>query len=281
MNDAEAQDFAARLRGVMQIQGDEEVHAALLEAAAVLRGLEAKVRMATGLNNYERKKANTRLTKMASDLATVKHVKLPRKPFRFASRKYLDLQEAAEVREDHVVQFAAQHVIQGAKGESITVQRPRDSENPGEADAACIPGDFAIQHAVGCTITLPFGVQALYIDDCEDCTVTTGVVAGAVHVERCKGCTFSFVCHQLRIHHTHNTVFHLRAARSPIIEHTSGVVFKALSRAEYGARCGDAEAALAETGLGEAFETEQWSVIRDFSYLKPGRSPNYTLEGSE
>jgi len=280
MDEAEVRDFDSRLRAAMRLEGDEEVRAALLEAANVLRALEAKVQMATGLNKYERRKTNERLAKMASDLASVKHVKLPRKPFHFASRKYLDSQTVAEPREDHVIEFAAQHVIQNVSDEAISVERPQDHRAVNEHETACISGDFAIQHVVDSTITLPFGVQALYIDDCENCTVLAGVVAGAVHIERCRNCSFSFVCHQLRIHHTHDTIFHLRAGCSPIIEHTDGVQFKPLDRQAFLARYNAVEKELEETGLGAAFTTNEWERIRDFSYLKPGKSPNYSITGA-
>uniref|UniRef100_A0A1D2A971 C-CAP/cofactor C-like domain-containing protein n=1 Tax=Auxenochlorella protothecoides TaxID=3075 RepID=A0A1D2A971_AUXPR len=113
---------------------------------------------------------------------------------------------------------------------------------------------------------------ALYIDDLERCSVTAGPVAGACLIEGARACTFNLAAHQVRIHASHDTRFHLRSSSAPIIEHSSGLGFGPLQTSS---GPGPSQEDLEGHGLGE--DAGHWARVLDFDWIKSTPSPNWAL----
>lgn len=260
--------FTDKLRMVMKMDaaGDEAEKRVLTELnniAAELRNLELKVSLSSSLSAYERRKCANAIAKITEDLANVKWVKVPRKPFSFASRKLLRKKAAKEAESVVEASFDQRYCIEKKTG--ATVRMAADSSG----------GDFIVRMLRNCTVILPFMSSTLYIDDCNNCTIFGGVVTGALHMERCSSSTVYLVCHQLRLHDSKDCTFRVVTGSSPIIERSCGIRFQRLdtSLRYYDAFPEDIE----RSGLEECDQAGFWSTIRDFSWLKQQKNPNYQI----
>ncbi|KAM1583053.1 hypothetical protein ACFX10_030705 [Malus domestica] len=95
-------------------------------------------------------------------------------------------------------------------------------------------------------------------------------VTGSILVDGVEGCVFVMASHQIRIHNAKTSDFYLRVRSRPIIEHSCGVRF-----APYYLTYKGIEEELREANLDE--ETEKWSNVDDFLWLRAVQSPNWSV----
>lgn len=98
-------------------------------------------------------------------------------------------------------------------------------------------------------------IGALRVLELKDCQVDVEKIDGSFYVSSCTGCTFKSTSRQLRIHGTTRCKFTIDVRGDPIIENCSDVAFGQL---------GDAEG-------------NKWDQVKDFSWLREERSPNWKL----
>ncbi|KAM1818630.1 hypothetical protein ACFX11_000406 [Malus domestica] len=93
-------------------------------------------------------------------------------------------------------------------------------------------------------------------------------VIGSVSVDGVERCVFVMASHQIRIHNAKTSDFYLRVKSRPIIKDSCGVRF-----APYYLTYKGIEKELREASLDE--ETEKWSNVDDFLWLRAIQSPNW------
>ena len=79
--------------------------------------------------------------------------------------------------------------------------------------------NLIIENLQNCTVYIPFKVKALYVKNISNCTIYVGAVSGASFVNKAINSQLHMCSHQIRIHNSENTHFHLIAKSNPIIEH--------------------------------------------------------------
>lgn len=131
-------------------------------------------------------------------------------------------------------------------------------------------GDFSLIDLDSCEVYLKGRFRALFVHRIKNCRIFVGPVLGSVLIEDVEGCLFMLASHQIRIHQAKMTDFYLRVRSRPIIEDCSVVRF-----APYQLVYEGIEKELQESGLGE--ETENWSNVDDFRWLRAVQSPNWCV----
>jgi hypothetical protein len=79
--------------------------------------------------------------------------------------------------------------------------------------------NIIIENLTNCTVYLPFKIKCLYVKNITDCKVYAGCISGASFINKAINCELHLCSHQIRIHYSDNTEFHLIAKSNPIIEH--------------------------------------------------------------
>lgn len=159
------------------------------------------------------------------------------------SPEIADKREADKVRQSNVLTLDATNVTNG------TLAIPE----------SCAGKDISVRDISSAHITFPYTMPALRIQNLRDCHVDTCMVQGSVHVTGCTGCTFVTTAGQLRIHDTKNCVFRVFMKSGPIIEGCSGLRFEE------------------RTTAGVVWERNAWREVQDFSWLREGESPNWSV----
>ncbi|TQD79522.1 hypothetical protein C1H46_034941 [Malus baccata] len=131
-------------------------------------------------------------------------------------------------------------------------------------------GEFSISDLDSCEVRLMGSVRALFVHRLRNCRVYTGPVTGSILVDSVEGCVFVMASHQIRIHNAKTSDFYLRVRSRPIIEDSCGVRF-----APYYLTYKGIEEELREANLDE--ETEKWSNVDDFLWLRAVQSPNWSV----
>lgn len=131
-------------------------------------------------------------------------------------------------------------------------------------------GEFTLADLESCEVRLLGTSRALFVHRLRDCRVYVGPVVGSVLIEEAENCTFVLASHQIRIHNARACDFYLRVRSRPIIEDCSGVRF-----APFCLQYKGIEEDLREANLLE--ETENWSNVDDFKWLKALQSPNWSV----
>ncbi|BFG35484.1 hypothetical protein CerSpe_217580 [Prunus speciosa] len=131
-------------------------------------------------------------------------------------------------------------------------------------------GEFTIADLDSCEVRLTGSVRALFVHRLRNCRVYTGPVTGSVLIDVVEGCVFIMASHQIRIHNAKRSDFYLRVRSRPIIEDSCGVRF-----APYCLSYQGIEDELREASLDE--ETENWSNVDDFLWLRAVQSPNWSV----
>ncbi|KAM1790254.1 hypothetical protein ACFX12_034343 [Malus domestica] len=131
-------------------------------------------------------------------------------------------------------------------------------------------GEFSISDLDSCEVRLMGSVRALFIHRLSNCRLYTGPVTGSVLVDGVEGCVFVMASHQIRIHNAKMSDFYLRVRSRPIIEDSCGVRFGPYCLTYKGI-----EEELREASLDE--ETEKWSNVDDFLWLRAVQSPNWSV----
>eukprot|EP00004_Rigifila_ramosa_P020851 TRINITY_DN5465_c0_g1_i4.p1 TRINITY_DN5465_c0_g1~~TRINITY_DN5465_c0_g1_i4.p1 ORF type:complete len:140 (+),score=12.79 TRINITY_DN5465_c0_g1_i4:81-500(+) len=115
-------------------------------------------------------------------------------------------------------------------------------------------------------------LAALRISDVADCVVECGPVCGSALVQQCTGSRLAIAARQIRIHDSERTDVLVCAASAPIIERCRGLRFGPY-RLEYQGIQND----LSTAGLTADYAAPaHWRSVRDFGWLRPGPSPNWT-----
>ncbi|CAN2060681.1 unnamed protein product [Malus fusca] len=131
-------------------------------------------------------------------------------------------------------------------------------------------GEFSISDLDSCEVRLMGSVRALFVHRLRNCRVYTGPVMGSILVDGVEGCVFVIASHQIRIHNAKTSDFYLRVRSRPIIEDSCGVRFAPHCLTYKGI-----EEELREASLDE--ETEKWSNVDDFLWLRAVQSPNWSV----
>ncbi|KAM1041636.1 hypothetical protein ACFX2I_030765 [Malus domestica] len=131
-------------------------------------------------------------------------------------------------------------------------------------------GEFSISDLDSCEVRLMGSVRALFVHKLRNCRVYTGPVTGSILVDGVEGCVFAMASHQIRIHNAKMSDFYLRVRSWPIIEDSCGVRFGPPSLTYKGI-----EEELREASLD--VETEKWSNVDDFLWLRAVQSPNWSV----
>ncbi|KAI5118954.1 hypothetical protein M0805_006300 [Coniferiporia weirii] len=72
---------------------------------------------------------------------------------------------------------------------------------------------------------IDMGLKAVHIHDVKDSLLLLGNVRGSVLVHNLERCTVVGTCHQLRVHSSHATRFHVHVASNAVIEDCSNLAF--------------------------------------------------------
>lgn len=113
---------------------------------------------------------------------------------------------------------------------------------------------------------------ALRIEELKRCVLMTGPICGGCHCEGVVDCKFHIAAHQLRVHHTTQTDFHVRMRSTPIIEDCSGLRFAPCALVYPGI-----EEELEAADMSEVACADLWSKVQDFKWLKVQQSPNWSI----
>ncbi|EDO49057.1 predicted protein, partial [Nematostella vectensis] len=131
--------------------------------------------------------------------------------------------------------------------------------------------DIGLSDLENCTIKLMGPPLAVRMDKLRNCIIISGPVSTAIFIDDCQDCTFIVACQQLRVHHTHRSLFYLHVTSRAIIEDSSGVGF-----APYDLQYELKEAHFKAAGL-DLYENN-WSIVNDFNWLrKDEHSPNWYI----
>lgn len=90
-----------------------------------------------------------------------------------------------------------------------------------------------ITQCTRCTITAATQLGSARLESLTDCCILLGPCHSAVYVEKCTNCKIYVICHQLRIHTTHNCEFYVLVNSHPIIEDCTQLIFGP-NRSTYG-----------------------------------------------
>ena len=85
-----------------------------------------------------------------------------------------------------------------------------------------------LENLENCEIYILFNFKALYAKHIKNCKIFVGSISGGSHITDCNDTSFYLITHQLRIHETNNTNFHIMVSSNPIIEDCNGLVFSCL-----------------------------------------------------
>ena len=85
--------------------------------------------------------------------------------------------------------------------------------------------NIIVENISNCQIYLPFKIKSLYVKNVTNSKIYAGCVSGASFVNQAIDSQFHMCSHQIRIHNSKNTQFHLVAKSNPIIEHCSEMKF--------------------------------------------------------
>lgn len=264
----EIADFETELRRIAQLDASkcDEIEEAFSQAARQLQVFERRLNANHGLSAYDRRVEQEKLRKLAFDLAYVRRQKLPRKVFRFASRKLLATEQDNGQAEAEAVTYLSRALLQDLHG---TVQVVNGSEQRNE--------DFLIKGCTGCIILVTVPLAAIYIDDCRECKIFCGNVGGAVHTERCEGIMVIGACHQLRIHDAKGCSFFLVLGSDPIIERSSALSFSRMNDSLILNKYRDRLDSLYDGLTDELLDSSPMTTftVKDFTWLKAGQNPHY------
>lgn len=121
---------------------------------------------------------------------------------------------------------------------------------------------------------MPFKIKSIYAKQLENCQIYVGCVSGASFINQALNCDLHMCSHQIRIHNSVNTEFHLIAKSNPIIEHCKQMMFSV-----YDCIYPLLEQHQRETGL---FGVKNfWDQVLDFNWHRQDKSPNWDAVSNE
>lgn len=131
-----------------------------------------------------------------------------------------------------------------------------------------------LENLKNCKVYLPFKIKSLYAKHLENCQIFAGCVSGAFFVNHAINCHLHICSHQIRIHNSQNTTFHLIAKSNPIIEHCSSMTFT-----PYNCTYAGLEEHQRDTGLYDI--KNFWDQVLDFNWHRQEKSPNWSTAAGE
>lgn len=156
-------------------------------------------------------------------VSEVRSAIIPRKKFQFSrkakeSKKEKKDTEMTEAEQENIRQKTTSRndlIIKNTFGRTIrkTFQEYEGKEN------------IILDDIEDCEIYLPFIIKSIYAKKLKRVKVFAGCVTGASFINEAVDCEFHMQSHQIRIHNTTETSFHLFAKSNPIIEHCQKVKF--------------------------------------------------------
>jgi tubulin-specific chaperone C len=145
-----------------------------------------------------------------------------------------------------------------------------ESDDAEDVSISRVLRDVSLARLHGCTIEIHDVSAAVRAVDLVDCRVYVGPVSGSIHVTNCSGCIIHAAARQVRLHSCRQCTVQVFAGSPPIIEKCERVSF-----APYGLQYKLLDVHMRRAGLTGA--TNEWSKVQDFSWLRAGPSPNWTL----
>lgn len=246
---------------------------------AAIRGWHGKVAGAAHyLPAYDLRQAQEGLKAAEGSVAQARAEAIPKKKFSFANKQPAPAATpAAQVaHEASVVGALAPAEQQPAPAPKQAAIAPGLRGLSGETLAircgTVNGGDFELSALSKCRVSIADHLGALRVTNLADCVVKCGPVAGAVFIEGCTNCTFFLATRQIRIHGTRSSSFYILVASTPIIEDCSDVGFGP-DRLAYPTKA----ELLAKAGFDANMQTDKWSKVDDFKWLKQQQSPNWHL----
>lgn len=140
-------------------------------------------------------------------------------------------------------------------------------------DEAFIGKDVEFRDLTGATIIVTVPLGALTLCNLKGCIVlVASVVRSSMVVRDVENCEFHARSKQVRIHTARNCSFYVNCVTPPIIEHSSGLRF-----GPYSLRLTSHTVVRDEAeSMFNSDTAENFTKVKDFNWLKPKQSPNWT-----
>ena len=150
-----------------------------------------------------------------ANIANEKDVAIPKKKFAFARKQPTGPQKKAQEEIKIETNKAISTIVTNDLGiKDLENQEIRKTESEYQGKENVI-----IENLKDCTVYLPFKIKCMYVKNITNCKIYAGCVSGATFVNVALNCELHMCSHQIRIHNSMNTEFHLVAKSNPIIEH--------------------------------------------------------------
>ncbi|EKX53344.1 hypothetical protein GUITHDRAFT_150387 [Guillardia theta CCMP2712] len=248
----------------------------LKQANEVAAGLQEKVaRASLFLPSYDLRLGNETVCKLHEMITTSRHALSPPATFSFKSRRCPPAPLSALL-----------HSIHGDTGSTSRQDHFQGDTRAGDIDAELcfidredqvlvkrageVGGrDFVLSRLRRCTIYICDTCGALRADRLEGCKVYVGPVR-SVLAEKLERCEISVAAQQLRIHSAEACDFYVHTRSGPIIEHS-----KQLRFGRYNFQYAGCEKHLQGFGLDQ--DSDMWSRVEDFNWLRTQQSPNWKI----
>lgn len=131
--------------------------------------------------------------------------------------------------------------------------------------------DLELVNLDQCQVNITGNPSSVTINSCQNCSISIGPVSGSIFVKNCFNSKFQLLCHQLRIHTTHDCHFKVLFTSRGIIEDCEKIKIS-----KYSYNYEQFEEDMTKSGLN--LNQLSWSNIDDFNWLaKDKPSPNWSL----
>ncbi|CAM8902178.1 unnamed protein product [Rhodiola kirilowii] len=220
------------------------------------------------LPSYEVRSALKTVSELKQSLEVLNSELIPKKKFSFKNKSVnkCSSKPAAEVcKTETVVAEKSSFAVRDSPG-----FRSRFNEVLVKNFKGLEVGEFTISDLDSCEVRLIGRVRAIYVHRLRNCKVYAGPVLGSILIEDVEDTVFVLASHQIRIHFAKRCDFYLRVRSRPIIEDCTGIRF-----APYCLQYEGIDGDLKESGLEE--ETDNWSNVDDFKWLRAVQSPNWSV----
>ncbi|EEF29542.1 tubulin folding cofactor C, putative [Ricinus communis] len=222
------------------------------------------------LPSYELRSSLKTVSDLKQSLDNLNSDLVPKKKFSFKNKSTSSKPKDTETAKTELAKQATTFIIRDSPG-----IRNKENDILTKNFKCSQIGEFTLENLDSCEVRLIGCVNALFINRLKDCRVYAGPVTGSILIDQVENCLFVLASHQIRIHNAKVSDFYLRVRSRPIIEDCGGVRF-----GPYCLRYEGIEDDLKMAGLKE--ESENWSNVDDFKWLRAVQSPNWrVLEESE
>lgn len=140
--------------------------------------------------------------------------------------------------------------------------------------------DVSLVDLVDCKVKIIGVANTLYIRNLKRTDVVVCLACRAITITNCSDCTFKFVCQQLRIDSTTNSLFTIFTSARSMLESSKGLTFKMLQLDELAKEENINHDRIVDYLRIANFNEHQnnWKCIDDFDWLSPtSASINYKI----